>query len=106
MGGRLLEGPTMVGRARREKKESTGRRLIQPCPPCAKPSSNSSLDHRRSDIPTAENGFATRYSMNKSAKVALMPLAPLSQESRYTCAPAASHGCKLGRSKMFHHSGA
>ncbi len=51
------------------KKESTGRRLSQPCPPCATPSSNSSLDHRRGDVPTAENGFATRYSVNKSAKV-------------------------------------
>src|SRR5258707_8454785 len=53
------------------KKESTGPRLSQPCPPCATPSSNSSLDHRRSDVPTAENGFATRYSVNKSAKVVL-----------------------------------
>src|SRR5437660_9937952 len=53
------------------KKESTGRRLSQPCPPCATPSSNSSLDHRRSDVPTAENGFATRCSVNKSAKVVL-----------------------------------
>ena len=53
------------------KKESTGRRLSQPCPPCVRPSSNSLLDHRRSDVPTAENGFATRYSVNKSAKVAL-----------------------------------
>jgi hypothetical protein len=31
----------------------------------------SSLDHRRSDVPTAENGFATPYSVNKSAKVVL-----------------------------------
>src|SRR5437016_6111140 len=53
------------------KKESTGRRLSQPCPPCARPSSKSSLDHCRGDVPTAENGFATRYSMNKSAKVVL-----------------------------------
>jgi hypothetical protein len=54
------------------KKESTGRRLSQPCPPCARPSSKSSLDHCRGDVPTAENGFATRYSMNKSAKVVLV----------------------------------
>src|SRR2546421_3017845 len=53
------------------KKESTGRRLSQPCPPCARPSSKSSLDHCRGDVPTAENGFATRYSVNKSAKVVL-----------------------------------
>src|SRR5258708_21710963 len=32
-----------------EKKESTGPRLSQLCPPCATPSSNSSLDYRRSD---------------------------------------------------------
>jgi hypothetical protein len=55
--------------ARREKKNLMGRHLSQPCPPCARPSSNSSLDHRRSDVPTAKNGFATRYSVNKSAKV-------------------------------------
>jgi len=53
--------------ARREKRIN-GPPLSQPCPPCATPSSNSSLDHRRSDVPTAENGFATRYSVNKSAK--------------------------------------
>src|SRR5262245_45718034 len=53
------------------KKESTGRRLSQRCPPCARPSSNSSLDHRRGNVPTAENGFATRYSVNKPAKVVL-----------------------------------
>src|SRR6266704_5822238 len=47
------------------KKESTGRRLSQPCPPCARPSSKSSLDHCRGDVPTAENGFTTRYSVNK-----------------------------------------
>jgi hypothetical protein len=47
------------------------RRLSQPCPPCAKPSSKSSLDQCRGDVPTAENGFATRYSVNKSAKVVL-----------------------------------
>src|SRR5947207_10226781 len=56
------------------KKESTGRRLSQPCPPCARPSSKSSLDYCRGDVPTAENGFATRYSMNKSAKVVLDPV--------------------------------
>ena len=45
--------------------------LSQPCPPCARPSSKSSLDHCRGDVPTAENGFATSYSVNKSAKVVL-----------------------------------
>ncbi len=55
----------------RRKKEPTGRRLSQPCPPCARPSSNSSLGHRRSDARTAANGFATRRDVNKSAKVVL-----------------------------------
>src|SRR5262249_21213695 len=65
------------------KKESMGRHLSQPCPLCARPSSNS-FDHRRSDVPTAKNGFATRYSVNKSAKVVLgralinHPASPLS----------------------------
>src|SRR5262249_5856577 len=54
-----------------EKKEPRARRLSQRCPPCARPSSNSSLDHRRGNVPTAENGFATRYSVNKPAKVVL-----------------------------------
>src|SRR5256886_4346473 len=62
------------------KKESTGRRLSQPCPPCARPSSKSSLDHCRGDVPTAENGFATRYSMNKSAKVVLEPISKSFEE--------------------------
>src|SRR5262249_34970580 len=54
-----------------EKKKPTGRPLSRPSPPCAGQSSNSSLDHRRSDAHTAENGFATRYSVSKSAKVVL-----------------------------------
>jgi hypothetical protein len=33
---------------------------------------NSSLDHRRSDARTAENGFAAKSSVNKSAKVVLV----------------------------------
>jgi hypothetical protein len=41
------------------KKESTGRRRSRPCPPCVRPSSNSSLDDCRSNVRTAENGFAT-----------------------------------------------
>src|SRR5437660_2727754 len=53
------------------KKESMGRRLSQLCPPYATPSSNSSLDHRHSDARAAENGFAARSSVNKSAKVVL-----------------------------------
>src|SRR5207247_11299621 len=48
-----------------------GRRRDRHCPPCARPSSNSSLDHRRSDARAAENGFAAKSSVNKSAKVVL-----------------------------------
>ena len=40
------------------KKESTGRRPNQLCRPCVTPSSKSSLDHRRSDVRTVENGSA------------------------------------------------
>jgi hypothetical protein len=42
-----------------EKKESPGHRPNRLCPPCATPSSNSSLDHRRSDARIVKNGFAT-----------------------------------------------
>src|SRR3982074_2139209 len=54
-----------------EKKESTGHRPSRPCQPCATPSSNSSLDHRRSDARIAENGFATSSGGRNSAKVVL-----------------------------------
>jgi hypothetical protein len=54
------------------KKESTGRRRDRHCPPCARPSLNSSLDHRRSDARAPENGFAAKSSVNKSAKVVLV----------------------------------
>jgi Transposase DDE domain len=57
--------------ARRGKKESMGRRLSQPCPPCATPSSNCSLDYRRSDVRIVENGSATSGGVSKSAKVVL-----------------------------------
>jgi hypothetical protein len=55
-----------------EKKESTGHRLSRLCPPCATPSSNSSLDYRHSDARIAENGLATSSGMSKSAKVVLV----------------------------------
>jgi hypothetical protein len=48
-----------------------GHRLNQPCPLCAKPSSNSSLARHRNDARTAENGFATSSGVSKSAKVVL-----------------------------------
>src|SRR5438309_460279 len=54
------------------KKESMGRRLSQPCPPCATPSSNCSLDYRRSDVRIVENGSATSGGVSKSAKVVLI----------------------------------
>src|SRR5262249_41205611 len=53
------------------KKESMGRRLSQLCPLYAMPSSNSSLDYRRSDARIVENGFATTSELMKSAKVVL-----------------------------------
>src|ERR1043166_7843468 len=53
------------------KKESPGRRLSQLCPPCATPSSNSSLDYRRSDARIVKNGFAASSGVSKSAKVVL-----------------------------------
>src|SRR6266446_4213152 len=56
-----------------EKKESTVRRLSQLCPPCATPSSNSSLDYRRSDARIVKNGFAASSGVSKSAKVVLAP---------------------------------
>src|SRR6187551_1281578 len=55
------------------KKESTGHRPSRLYQPCATPSSNSSLDHHRSDVRIAENGFATSSSVSESAKVVLAP---------------------------------
>src|SRR6266545_3703593 len=57
------------------KKESTDLRLSQLCPPCAKTSSNSSLDCRRSDARIVENGFAASSGVSKSAKVVLASVA-------------------------------
>src|SRR5271157_2699585 len=54
------------------KKESTDRRLNQAYRPSVTPSSRSSLDCRRSDARTAENGPARTCSLNKSAKVVLV----------------------------------
>src|SRR5262245_46280852 len=53
------------------KKDSTGPRLSQLYPPCATPSSNVSIDYRRSDARIVENGFAASSGVNKSAKVVL-----------------------------------
>ena len=57
------------------KKESTGHRPSRFCQACATPSSNSSLDHHRSDVRIAENGFATSGSVSKSAKVVVARMA-------------------------------
>src|ERR1700704_6381916 len=59
------------------KKEPTAHLLSQLCPPCATPSSKSSLDHRRSVARIAENGFAANTGVSESAKVVL-GLAPCS----------------------------
>ena len=56
---------------RREKKNQRAAALSRPCPPCATPSSNSSLDYLRSDARIAENGCATNSGVSKSAKVVL-----------------------------------
>src|SRR6266542_1843296 len=53
------------------KKESAGHRRSRLCQPCATPSSNSSLNYRRSDARIDENGFATSRGVSKSAKVVL-----------------------------------
>lgn len=55
----------------RRKKESTARRPSRLCLPYARPSSKYSLDYRRNDVPTVENGFATSSGVSKSAKVVL-----------------------------------
>src|SRR5271157_4467973 len=53
------------------KKESTDRRLNQACRLSVTLSSRSSLDCRRSDARTAENGSARTCCLNKSAKVVI-----------------------------------
>src|SRR5262249_40377918 len=57
--------------ARREKKNQRAAALTHFRPPYATPSSNSSLDYRRSDARIVENGFATSGGLSKSAKVVL-----------------------------------
>src|SRR5262249_49103384 len=73
-----------------EKKESTGPRLSQLCPPCATPSSSSSLDYRRSDAHIVENGFAERSVVSKSAKVVLVSPMPISKGKAMACRIAIS----------------
>jgi hypothetical protein len=70
-GSTCLPAASPARNSKAGKKESTGRRLSQLCPPYATPSSNPSLDYRRSDARIVENGFATSGGLNKSAKVVL-----------------------------------
>src|SRR4249919_1681423 len=75
------------------KKESTDRRLSRHYPPCATPSSNSSLARQSSVARIAENGFATRSGVSKSAKVVLATVrnGPLIFE-RYVAGAALDYG--------------
>jgi hypothetical protein len=77
-----------------EKKESTGRRLNRLCPPCATPSSNSSLDYRRSDARIAENGSAASSGVSKSAKVVLGSSADSIGSSFFRAVTCANRGAK------------
>src|SRR6516225_6677941 len=69
------------------KKDSTGPRLSQLYPPCATPSSNFSLDYRRSDARIVENGFAASSGVNKSAKVVLVKIGGDAQDESLPVAP-------------------
>src|SRR5262249_43271227 len=57
--------------ARRGKKNQWAAAPANFAPPYATPSSNSSLDYRRSDARIVENGFATSGGLSESAKVVL-----------------------------------
>src|SRR4030088_448611 len=59
------------------KKRINGPPPNRLCQPCVTPSSNSSLDYRRSDVRIAENGSATSSGVSKSAKVVLVDGPPL-----------------------------
>ena len=50
------------------------RRLNQACQPCVTPLSRSSLDHHLNVARTAEDGSVQKSSVNKSAKVVLVPI--------------------------------
>src|SRR6185312_10402845 len=84
--------PPRNGKA--EKKESTAPRLSQLCPPCATPSSNSSLDYRHSDARIVENGFPASSRASKSAKVVLVQCKSSQDddEDRQECEDDCSHG--------------
>jgi hypothetical protein len=80
------------------KKESTGPRLSQLCPPCATPFSKFSLDYRRNDARIVENGFAASSGVSKSAKVVLGRV--LINLDCWAIAAAANDVCGLRR-RMF-----
>src|SRR5260370_22762640 len=81
---RRAEPPASPSRSNSaEKKESTVRRLSQLCPPCATPSSNSSLDYRRTDARIVKNGFAPSSGVSKSAKVVLALLWKILSGTRF-----------------------
>jgi hypothetical protein len=54
------------------KKESTDRHLNHACRPCATPSSRSSADRRRGNVPIAEPGSEPHAGANESAKIVLV----------------------------------
>jgi hypothetical protein len=60
-----------LAQAGRKKKESTAHRLSRPCRPYATPSSNSSFNHRLSDVRTAKGESSKSNGVNKTAKVVL-----------------------------------
>jgi len=61
-----------VGRRVREQAAAQVGQGQQRLASLATPSSNSSLDYRRSDARIVENGFATSGGLSKSAKVVLV----------------------------------
>ena len=62
-------------------------KALQLCPPYATPSSNSSLDDRRSDARIVENGFATSGGLSRSAKVVLGCVLINASEVRFRVQP-------------------
>src|SRR5205823_12768909 len=60
-----------LAKVRREKKESTARRLNRRCRPSGTPSSISSCDQALDDVRTAEPGSTRNSGVSKSAKVVL-----------------------------------
>src|SRR6516164_3970185 len=74
-----------------EKKESTGLRLSQPCPPYVTLSSISSFGHRRSGVHIAENKSLKNTGVNRfcqsSARLVTRKSSPLPPHSNAIDAP-------------------